>query len=447
MKPFFIVSLLATVILSCFVWFWLRAKPQIVVTPARALIDEPVEISVVNLAAHENITLEASCKDKDNNTWISCATFQADDKGVVNVAKQAPTTGSYSGIDPMGLFWSIKPPTREILQRSGPLNIHEVSLSVFSRNKLRAQKTIQRLPVSPDVEKRSIKEDGVVGTLFYPKDMKNGPGVICVGGSGGRIPEDIAQLFASHGYAVLALGFFRVEGLPKSLKNIPLEYFQNAMQWFKKQPQVDKNHVAICGRSRGGELVLLLAATFPKEMHAAIAYVPSGIAWANAWTYNNKPIPSIAIPSDEEMLEDVKQGLVTSHKGTFDDPEESTSKYLYLMKKNSHDLDAATIPVENIQCPIFLISAEDDKMWPSTLFSNLVMERLDNKKSTIIRKHLRFPAAGHGVQNPYGPTPGLPYYHAVAKAWMTVGGSAEGNARADQQAWQGVLNFLKETLG
>ncbi len=85
-------------------------------------------------------------------------------------------------------------------------------------------------------------------------------------------------------------------------------------------------------------------------------------------------------------------------------------------------------------------------MWPSTLFSNLVMKRLDKKKSTIVRKHLQFPDAGHGVQNPYGPTPGRPYYHQVAKSWMTVGGTALGNASADKLAWAGVLEFLKTTL-
>lgn len=454
MKTFFKVLLIGAIILSCFVWFWLRAKPQIVVTPAKALIDEPVEISVVNLAAHETITLEASCKDKDNNTWASRATFQADDKGMVNIAKQAPISGSYNGVDPMGLIWSIAPADTEVLKRTGVLNTHEIFLAVFSESKLLAQKTINRLPVSPNVERKEIREEGIVGTLFYPKNMKNGPGIIVVGGSGGRIPEDFAQLIASHGYAVLALGFFRVEGLPKNLENIPLEYFETAMQWFKKQPQVDKNRVAISGRSRGGELVLLLAATFPDQMQAVIAYVPSGIVWAGlsdgskpAWTYKGQPFPFIKRPSDEEMLEAAKQGLIPDNKGTFEDPEENTSKFLYLMKKFSKDVEAATIPVEKITCPVLLISGQDDKMWPSTSFSNMIMERLDKKKSTIVRKHLQFPDAGHGVQNPYGPTPGRPYYHQVAKSWMTVGGTAEGNAQADQQAWQEVLNFLKETLG
>ena len=116
------------------------------------------------------------------------------------------------------------------------------------------------------------------------------------------------------------------------------------------------------------------------------------------------------------------------------------------MKKFSKDVEAATIPVEKIICPVLLISGEDDKMWPSTLFSNMIMERLDKKKSTIVRKHLQVPNAGHGVQNPYGPTPGRPYYHQVAGSWMTVGGTAQGNSSADKLAWEGVLKFLDESL-
>ncbi len=339
-KIFNAALLLSTIILLSVLFFWLKGTPKIVVTPEHPLVDESVEIVISNLPANQQIIIEASCKDKDNNAWTSRATFQTDDKGIINVAKQAPIEGSYKGIDPMGLVWSIAPADKEVLQRTGALNTYEIELSVFSKDKLLAKKTIHRLPVSPDVEKREIREEGIVGTLFYPKNIKNGPGIIVVGGSGGRIPEDFAQLLASHGYAVLALGFFRVEGLPKNLENIPLEYFENAMQWFKKQPQVDKNRVAISGRSRGGELVLLLAATFPQEMQAVIAYVPSGIVWAgmsdgdkSAWTYKGQPIPFIKRPSDEEMLEAAKQGLIPNHKGTFEDPEENTSNFFISNEK------------------------------------------------------------------------------------------------------------------
>lgn len=446
-KKFLITIALGAITISSILFFWHAHTPTIIAIPDHALIDVPVEISVRNLKPNELITLEASCTDKSNNEWKSYASFQADNKGVVNVATQMPISGSYHEIDPMGLIWSMAPTNTDSLKQPLMVNFNEISLSVIIGDKTQAQKTIYRLPVSPSVEKRSIREQGIVGTLFYQKNILQAPGVIVVSGSGGRIPEDISQLLASHGYTVLALAYFREQGLPKRLKNIPLEYFEHAMQWFKEQPQVDKDHIALCGRSRGGELVLLLAATFPDQMQAAIAYVPSGIMWNHAWAYNNVMLPSILLPSDEEETEARKQGLIPSHAGTFDDPEEATPIYEYLLKKATpKELAAATIPVEKITCPILLISGEDDKMWPSTLLSTMVMDRLDEKKSTIERKHLHFPATGHGVQNPYGPSASIPYAHPMAKTWMTIGGTAQGNARAHKQAWQEVLDFLQKTL-
>ena len=418
-SKFATVLLLSIAIALGAVFFGLKSSPKIIVIPEIALIDEPVEISVTNLTPKARITIEAACKNKDNDAWKSHATFEVDDKGVVNVAAQAPIEGSYRGIDPMGLFWSMIPTDREILKKvPNTFNFNEVSLSVIVGDKVQAQKTIQRLAVAPNVEKRIIREQGLVGTLFYPKNMQHGPGIIVVAGSGGRIPEGLAQLFASHGYAAFALGYFGVEGLPERLKNIPLEYFQNAMQWFKKQPQVDSNRIAICGNSRGGELVLLLASTFPQEMQAVIAYTPSGIVAEGSWTYKNELIPGIQQPSDEEERQAAHKGLITAHKGT----------------------------LENIRCPLLLISGDDDKVWPSTLFSRMVTERLDKKKSAIVRKHLQFPSAGHGVQNPYWPSSSFPYFHPRAKVWSTLGGTVEGNARANEQAWVGVLDFLKDNL-
>ncbi len=442
--------LASTVILLGILFFWTRSTPLIIVIPETALIDEPVEISVTNLTPNARITIEAACKNKDNDLWKSYATFQANDKGIVNLTTQASIEGSYKGIDPMGLIWSMAPTDREILKKlPNTFNFNEVSLSVIVDDKVQAKKTIHRLAVLPNVEKRTIREQGLVGTLFYPKSVHHGPGIIVVAGSGGRIPEGLAQLFASHGYAVFALGYFGVEGLPEKLKNIPLEYFKTAMQWFKRQPQVDNNRIAICGNSRGGELVLLLASTFPQEMQAVIAYTPSGIAAAGSWTYKNESIPGIKQPSDEEEREAAQQGLIVAHKGTFEDPEESTSQIMwaFLKKATPEEIAAATIPVENIRCPILLISGEDDRVWPSTLFSRMVTERLDKKKSAIVRKHLQFPSAGHGVQNPYWPSSSFPYFHPRAKVWSTLGGTAEGNARANEQAWAGVLEFLKKSLG
>jgi dienelactone hydrolase len=424
--------------------------PKILITPEKPLLDQPLEIIVSQLAAHEQVTLEASCKDKDNNIWLSRAIFKANDKGVLNVVTQAPISGFYHGIDPMGLFWSMIP-TDKGVSKYNALNICEVLFSVFSENKLLAQKTIDRLPASPDLEKRTICEQGVIGTLFYPKSL-NGPGVIVVPGSDGGIPESMSQLLASHGYAVLALGYFGLEGLPEKLSNIPLEYFQNAMQWFKKQEQVNENKTALLGYSRGGECVLLLTATFPKEMAAVIAYTPSHLVYGDfspdekpAWTFNGLPTTPMPYPSYEETLNASKEGQIPFHKGTPEDPLEAISTFLYGMEKFKQNIETATIPVENIHCPMLLLTGENDKIWPATLSGNLIMERLDKKGSTIKRQHVSYPDAGHELYLfPYQPSTDLPV--PFGPAWGLLGGTPEGNAHANKESWQEMLSFLKKTL-
>ena len=411
-KTFYVTFLLGTFILVSSIFFWIRCTPKIVVTPEHPLVDESVEIVISNLPANQQIIIEASCKNKDGDIWKSYATFQADDKGAVNVAKQAPISGSYSGIDPMGLFWSLtqtdKDPFKNTLKAQGTLNLCEVLLSVFSADKLRAQKTIDR--DWPDVESKDVREQGIVGTLCYPKNMKKMPGIITIHGAGGVPDIGLAQVLASHGYTVLALVYFGAEGLPKNLSLIPLEYFKNAMRWLKKQPQVEGNKIALLGQTRGAELVLLLASLFPDEMGAGIAYSPSHLVSGDhsskeksAWTYKNKPVPFMPMLSDQEVLEGVKEGHITLHKGTIDDPILYTQFSLYHMKKISNKIkDVATIPVENIRCPILIISGDDDQQTASPVSGKSIMERLDSMGSRIKRKYVNYPNAGnHLLTFPY----------------------------------------------
>jgi len=304
------------------------------------------------------------------------------------------------------------------------------------------------------MERKEIREHNVVGTLFKPKGDVTLPGLIIIPGSDGGIPEEIAQHFASLGYVVLALGYFGVEGLPEKLENIPLEYFENAITWFGKQPYVKQNSIGLIGSSRGGELVLLLGATFPELINAIVAYVPSSVVYGGfpnlngpAWTHHHKPItPFVPCSSNEEVMQAVKEGKLPVHQGTFEDPFEILPVYLYDMQKYQQIFQEAAIPVENIACPLLILTGEDDRMWPSTMFGNMVMERLDKKGSTIARKHLHFPHAGHAFAMPDAPASDKPVYHPVGKFWCTFGGTAEGNAYATKESWREVQEFLKTYL-
>jgi hypothetical protein len=77
------------------------------IEPARARIDERVSIRVLGLEPNYTVVLRARMRDDVERDWSSYATFQADAAGAVDVSSQPALSGTYQGIDQMGLFWSM----------------------------------------------------------------------------------------------------------------------------------------------------------------------------------------------------------------------------------------------------------------------------------------------------------------------------------------------------
>jgi dienelactone hydrolase len=99
---------------------------------------------------------------------------------------------------------------------------------------LSATLLIQRL-MAPGVQRRDIRVDGCVGTLFLPAMPGPHPVVLVLNGSGGGINEPRGALYASRGYAALALGYFKTPGLSDYISNTPLEYFRRALDWVTRE--------------------------------------------------------------------------------------------------------------------------------------------------------------------------------------------------------------------
>jgi hypothetical protein len=78
--------------------------------------------------------------------------------------------------------------------------------------------------------------------------------------------------------------------------------------------------------------------------------------------------------------------------------------------------------------------------------SNLVMQRLADKKHLYPDKHLAYDNAGHLISYPFLPTTGLSGRHPLTGASVTYGGTAAGTAFARSDSWHQVLTFLKESL-
>src|SRR5258708_39269208 len=78
---------------------------RIDVAPRHLLVDEPVGVLVSGCEPTSPVVVTA-CADVDGAIHEATATFQADPAGVVDTAHHASLAGTYTGIDPFGLWWS-----------------------------------------------------------------------------------------------------------------------------------------------------------------------------------------------------------------------------------------------------------------------------------------------------------------------------------------------------
>src|SRR5262249_30233309 len=94
-------------------------RPEVLVTPPAAALGAPPQISASGRAAGQSAVLRVVSMDANNIAWSSQAKFVADHDGVIDPARMAPTSGSYSGVQPMGLIDSMLPPPAQRSQVGG----------------------------------------------------------------------------------------------------------------------------------------------------------------------------------------------------------------------------------------------------------------------------------------------------------------------------------------
>src|ERR1022692_1870426 len=80
------------------------------VAPLRAPMDAEITVRILNASPGGQVTVTARSIDAAGQEWQSAATFIADESGTVDLRRDPPRPGSsYTGIDPMGLVWSMRP--------------------------------------------------------------------------------------------------------------------------------------------------------------------------------------------------------------------------------------------------------------------------------------------------------------------------------------------------
>jgi dienelactone hydrolase len=250
---------------------------------------------------------------------------------------------------------------------------------------------------------------------------------------------------------VLALGYYATEGLPGRLVNIPLEYVGTALQWLAEQPSVDSTRIGVVGQSRGAELALLIGAQYP-IVRAVVGYVPSHVAWpgtlvdstrAPAWSFGGRPVPG--------MYGHESDAAVARYAGCPQAPtcRAPLTRHQFLaLLDDTAAVARAEIPVERINGPLFLVSGEEDGLWPSTPMAERIVARLRQHGFRYRVENVAYSGAGHAIGRPYVPIPdvAIPRPHPITGRLVTAGGTPAGTALASEDSWRRVLTFLDATF-
>ena len=150
------------------------------VQPVSSLIDEKVRIIASGLRPQQNITLQTRIIGYKGEVFESHAHFIADKDGEVDVCRESSLGGSYSGVSPMGLLWSMKPAPGQRkgirLMKSDVTKPYNIVLNCFddhvtpneSSLKPLSSVTFQKWYMAEGVKRTPVREGRIRGALFIP---------------------------------------------------------------------------------------------------------------------------------------------------------------------------------------------------------------------------------------------------------------------------------------
>lgn len=147
----------------------------------------------------------------------------------------------------------------------------------------------------------------------------------------------------------------------------------------------------------------------------------------SCWTYKGKPFPYVPVDgSRNPPMENGRLSIRAGYEATIEDPEAA---------------DRTAIAVERINCPVLLVSGGEDRMWPSSVFSERIVERAHAHGFEYEMTHLYYPDAGHGIGVPNQPRKPSKF------DFFELGGTPQTNAAASIQSWREVVTFLEGQAG
>lgn len=428
-----------------------QREPTATASPERALVDEQITIRADGLDPDEHVTLRVEMTWNDT-TFSASATFEANDDGVVSTADEAPISGPYEGVQPMGLFWALRPTGDSPPERVSVPEQLPTEIRLERNDETLARTEITRRTRAEGVERRDVDADGVPAELYLPAGEGPHPGVVLLGGSEGGRPKGVRPwLLASHGYAVLGAAYFGTEGAPADyLVEVPVEAVERAVDWFAAHDSVRSEPLGMIGTSVGSELAFLLASRI-EAVNTVVGIVPSGVVFQGLgenyqpedtamWAVDGEPVPYVPM---ESSLRDSLSIIWRSLRGK---PIRMREYYLDGIDATDPErVSAAELPVEETDSRVVLLAGEDDALWGSATLARRLRDRLVEMGYEHDVDCRTYPDTGHAIGVPYLPTT----HRSTAgdgRFKIAFGGSPSGYAEADESSWDVILETLEAEL-
>lgn len=376
---------------------------QTISAPAVVSGGGPVPVVVTGLVPGQRVTLVAQRVTSDVGPptgFRSEATYNADARGVIDLAAQAPVAGDYTGVDASGLFWSMRPIKRL------PANVApgEARITVELADRPIAS-TVTRFQLgNPNVVAEPIS--AFSGAMLYRlPGTQRLPVIIALGGSegGSSFGREFGPWLAEQGYAVVALPYYvpdwsteKLGGLPVDFADIPVDRLEQVHRWIKTRRDLDARRIGLYGVSKGGEFSMIAASRFA-WLKAVAAIVPSDVVWEgwgpnvkaddthSSFSWRGRPLSYVPYKGMRETI----AALYRGEKKVFRIPHEDGRA------ANPDRVAAARIPIERYRGALLVAGGEADQTWPSgSMVRNIGETRASRGMQTVV---LTFADAGHGL--------------------------------------------------
>ncbi|MEM1422423.1 MAG: acyl-CoA thioesterase/BAAT N-terminal domain-containing protein [Planctomycetota bacterium] len=341
----------------------------LLVAPDAVLRGDPIGVRIEGVEPGERVLITCE-RRRRSGLFRSGGLFVADADGAIDLASDRPIVGTWDGVDPAGLFWSIADSGEDNPADLEPL-VYRVRVDVGCDGSVEHTRDITLLRAVGELVEIPVG-DGLPGAfLLRPAGDDPLPCVIAMGGSecGDSAARDIATVLASRGYAVLGLPYCAsarsespIEGLPTAFAEIPIDALETARDWLLDRPDVLPDAIGLWGVSKGAELALAGAARI-EGFGAVVAFVPSDVIWegwgvdepTSSFSWRGEALPYVPYLGMGEEFSRLGRGQPARIRTAHDAGRLA----------NPDTLDDARIDVGAIDEPVMVVGGDRDPVWDS----------------------------------------------------------------------------------